>query len=487
MSKQKNRVPIVTVLGHVDHGKTTLLDTIRKANVAASESGGITQHVGAYQVQVNPKKPEKLITFIDTPGHEAFSKMRSRGAKVADIAILIVAANDGVKPQTIEAIKHIKQAKIPFIVAINKIDIDGVILDNVKGQLVENEVFVEGYGGDIVAIPISAKKNKGIDQLLEMIDLMFELEQENQEISQELEAVVLESYIDPHKGVIANIVLRSGSFKIGDQVWCENKMGKVKIIISSNGKHLNMATAGQPVQLLGFKNVLPVGSIISKNQIEKKDKEEKEEKANLVKNDEANADDGEEQKRINIILKTDVAGTLEAIKANLTEEINLIDAGVGELSESDVLLARSTNARLIGFHINIPSSVKKLAEMEEVKIETFDVIYHLLEDLQKRVLKLLEPTINEEVLGKAEVIAEFSIHKTHIAGCKVTEGVISRPLPARVMRGDRVIAEVKFKAMQVERKDVTDAKKKQEVALVFRPDVKFKLGDQVISYKVIED
>lgn len=479
MAKKKKqqstkRPPVITVLGHVDHGKTTLLDTIRKAKVADGEAGGITQHIGAYQVQLDPKEESTQITFIDTPGHEAFSKMRSRGAQVADIAILIVAANDGVKPQTKEAIQHIKNANIPFIVAINKIDLEGVNLDVVKSQLAEQDVIVEDYGGDVVAIPISAKNNKNIDQLLEMISLIYEM-QEVSKPKDNLQAVVMESYVDSQKGTVANILIRNGTIKVSDIVYCDGKSAKVKSLSTDSGLEISKAVISQPVQMLGFKEVLTVGSVITDTDDPFIPEEIKEVDSEL--------DDSE---KLKIIIKADVAGTLEAIKGNLTDEILLIDQGIGDISESDVLLAQSTGARLIGFHVSVPRSVKKLADMEKIKIETFDVIYHLLEDLQKRVLMMLEPTLNEEVLGTAEVIAEFKIKGSHIAGCKVTDGKIIRSAKVKVQREDKTIAEPRIGAMQVERTDTHEAKKKQEVALVFRPDVKFEIGDTIISYNIVE-
>jgi translation initiation factor IF-2 len=484
-TKSKKKIlknpPVVVVLGHVDHGKTTLLDTIRKTQVQASESGGITQHVGAYQVLAHKDKPESLITFIDTPGHEAFSKMRSRGAQVADIAILVVAANDGVKPQTKEAIIHIKKAKIPFIVVINKIDIEGIIINKVKAQLAESEVFVEGYGGDVVAVEISATKGKGIDQLLEMIELMWELEEPKSTLDH-LEALVLESFIDSQKGAIANLLIRSGQIEIGQTLFCQNQEGKVRSLISDTGKNIQKAVTSQPVQVLGFKKTLLVGALVTdsiKNvgeitkKLEKQKADESEEK--------------QEDNKLNIVLKTDVVGTLEAIKANLTEEIEIIGEGVGDISEGDVLLAASTGAKIFGFRVSIPRHVQKLADMEKVKIETFDIIYHLLEDLEKRVLKMIEPTINEEILGEAEVIAEFKIKGSHIAGCKVKDGALRKVEKYRVLREDKIIAKPRVAVMQEKRIEVVEVKKGNEAALVFRPDVKFRIGDKIICYRIVED
>jgi len=474
------RPPVVVVMGHVDHGKTTLLDTIRKANVAAGETGGITQHIGAYQVRVRPDDPKSLVTFIDTPGHEAFSKMRSRGATVADIAILVVAANDGVKPQTKEAISIIKKAELPFIVAINKVDIEGVIIDKVKGQLAENEVFVEGYGGDVVAVEVSALKGTGVPQLLEMIELMYEL-QPIKEATPHLESVVLESFVDSQKGAIANLLVRSGKIRTGQMLYCDDTEAKVRYMISDSGGNVDQVTSSQPVQVLGFSKSLPVGALVtdSKEAVEHLEKINK--RQLTVEELEA------EEKKLKIILKADVGGTLEAIKNSLTDEVLLVDDGVGDVSESDVLLAASTGARIIGFRVRLPKHVDKLAQMEEVKIQTFDIIYHLLEDLEKRVLKLMEPTINEEVYGKGEVIAEFNIKGTHICGVKVTEGALRRAAKFRILRGDKTVFEPRVAVMQENRQAAVEVKDGKEAALVFRPDIRFHIGDTVVCYRVVED
>jgi len=474
------RPPVVVVMGHVDHGKTTLLDTIRKTNVAGGETGGITQHIGAYQVKIRPEDPSSLITFIDTPGHEAFTKMRSRGAVVADIAILVVAANDGVKPQTKEAISIIKKANLPFIVAINKVDIEGVIIDKVKGQLAENEVFVEGYGGDIVAVEVSATKGTGVSQLLELIELMYEL-QEEKPVAPHLEALVLESYIDSQKGAVANILVRNGEIKTGQMLYCDEVEAKVRSLINDSGIIVNKVISSQPVQILGFAKTLPVGALVTDSK-EAVEHLEKQFKRKLTAEEIAN-----DEKRLKIILKADVGGTLEAIKNSLTEEVLLVDEGVGDISESDVLLASSTGSRIIGFRVRLPKHVDKLTQMEEVKIQNFDVIYHLLEDLEKRVLKLMEPTINEEVFGKAEVIAEFNIKGNHICGCKVLEGSIRKAAKFRIMRGDKILFEPRVAVMQENRIEVVEVKSGKEIALVFRPDVKFRIGDTVICYRVVED
>jgi len=495
---KKFRPPVVAVLGHVDHGKTTLLDKIRKADVASGEAAGITQHIGAYQVKLGAergkrgtRKTQSKITFIDTPGHEAFSKMRSRGAQVADLAILVVAANDGVKPQTKEAISHIKQAKIPFLVAINKMDLQAASVEMVKGQLAETDVLVEGYGGDVVCVEVSAKTGKGIPQLLEMLLLLAEMQELKLEKKAAFKGVIIESLLDKCKGPLATLIVKKGVLRLGDRLIAEDTKGKVKAMFDDKGKRIKRAGPSEPVQVLGFKGVPPVGSVVKKTtkttRVGAGLVPARNGKVDLIparpkkaaKQEEAN-----EIKQIKLILKADVAGTLEAIKANFTEEICLISEGVGAITESDILLAQSTGAVVIGFNVPVPQDVKKLSEMEKVKIKTYDVIYHLLEDLQGQILKMLEPTIDEEVLGKTEVIAEFDIKGNHIAGCKVKEGVFSKKQPVHIMRGEKKLADAKISQMQKEREDVEEVKKGNEVGLVFKPDIDFKLGDVIISYKI---
>ena len=502
---KQTRPPVVVVMGHVDHGKTTLLDALRaykstekSPSLTTKEHGGITQHIGAYQVRCQ----KKLITFLDTPGHEAFAKMRARGAQVADIAILVVAANDGVKPQTKEAISHIRKAKIPVIVAVNKIDLPEASVDMVKSQLAENEVLVEGYGGDTVCVAISAKQNKNINQLLEMILLVAEMQELTASSKNSLQAYVLESFLDSSKGIIANIIVKDGQLKAGDEVVAVLSgqlkkvmaKGKIKAIFNEYGKQISSVKPGQPAQILGFKTAPLVGSqVIASRQVlvdqteELPSSEEQEKKLTKETKQEQEDDlNSEEKPKLTVVLKADVQGTLEAIKTNLTEEVELVGEGVGDITESDVLLAQSTEAQLIGFHVQIPVQVKKLAAMEKVKIKTYEVIYRLLEDIQKQVLQMLEPAINEEVLGEAEVIAEFKIKDKHIAGCKVTSGAIAKNDRIRIMRGKEIVGEPReIASFQKEREEVAKVKKGEEVGIVFKPDIPFQIGDGIISYKVV--
>lgn len=506
-----SRPPVVVVMGHVDHGKTTLLDAIRSLgrsqkpqSLTVKEHGGITQHIGAYQVEVpleeEPKARDdfasRKITFLDTPGHEAFAQMRSRGAKVADLAILVVAANDGVKPQTKEAISHIKASQIPMIVAINKIDLPEASVEMVKAQLAESQVFVEGYGGDVVSVPISAKTSQGVDHLLEMILLVAEMQSLTLDSRALLKAYVLETFLDPHRGVVVNLLVKEGQLKIGEEVVAkalekEEEIvvsGKVKAMLGETGEPVNQALSGQPVQALGFKTMPLVGAQVTHGKIEIPETVQTQTVVNKTAVSSTEGEAEEKTQKLILILKADVQGSLEAIKANLTEEVVLVDEGIGDITESDVLLAASTKAQLIGFNVKVSGTVKKLAAMEKVKIKTYNVIYHLLEEIQQQVLKMLEPTIDEETLGEGEIIAEFKIKGSHIAGCKVTSGLIAKSNRVRIMRGEELVGEPKrIVSFQRERQEVTEVKKGNEVGIVFYPDVRFQIGDAIISYKRVND
>lgn len=465
------RPPIVAILGHVDHGKTTLLSAIRETDLTAKEYGGITQHIGAYQVEYKGEK----ITFIDTPGHAAFAKMRSYGAAVTDLVVLVVAADDGVKPQTKESLSHIKQAKVPFLVAINKIDLPQASVNMVKAQLAENGVLVEGYGGDIVCVEVSAKQKKGLDDLLEMILLITKMGDLKANPNGSLKGVVIDSKLDSKKGPVATLLIKNGTLKIGDQIFAEDVGGKTKSIMDENGKRLTKTELSKPIEVLGFKKVPPVGAKVQ----EKVGFKKKQKSPPVLQKETAE----EEKLTIKIILKADTLATLEAIESSLPQEVKVILSEVGQVTESDVLLAQSTGAKIIAFNIKTPSRVEKLAKAEKVNIVTYNIIYRLLEDIEKKVLKILEPTIDEEILGEAKIIAEFNIKTKHIAGCKITKGLINKINPLHLKREDKIIADAKITSFQKERQEIEEAKAGNEAGIVFSPDIDFKIGDVIISYK----
>jgi translation initiation factor IF-2 len=474
--KLLSRPPVVAVLGHVDHGKTTLLDKIRKTNVVAKEAGGITQHIGAYQVAYK----RRIITFIDTPGHAAFVKMRARGAEVTDLVVLVVAADEGVKPQTLESLKHIKATKTPYLVAINKIDLPNIIVDKVKKELAKNNILVEGFGGDIVAVPVSAKTGKGIDELLEMILLLAEMSELKADSHASLEAMVIESKLDRARGPVATILVKNGTLRLRDEIMADKLGAKVKAMLDETKKPVKEAGPGKPVEVLGFKGLPPVGSKIRKTKVvEEEVSKPKPTKKAIAKKGKS--------KKLRVILKADVAGTLEAVLTSLPEEVEVIFSGVGDVNDSDVLLASTTNSLLLGFNIKIPSQIRKLAQTEGVKIKTYRVIYELLEEVEKQALKVLEPTIDEEILGQAEIVAEFEAKKKRIAGCEVREGRIAKRDRLHLKRGAELVGNCRIKSMKQGKENVEKAKKEEEFGAVLAPSLDFRLGDMLVSFRKPKD
>jgi len=468
----------VAVLGHVDHGKTSLLDAIRKTTVAVREHGGITQHIGAYEGEFNIGDQKLRLTFIDTPGHAAFAKMRARGANVADIAVLVVAANDGVMHQTKESIDHIKTAGIPMIVAINKVDLPEADVDKVKGQLAEVGVLVEGYGGEVVAVPVSAKTGTGLSQLLEMISLLGEMQGLKADPDGPLEGVVIESRLDSRRGATATIVVRNGTLKVGDEIEAEGVSGKVKALFKGEGQTTQTAGPSVPVEALGLSAVPAIGARIKLmhegrpfgTQVQ------------TPKFEDTSKEKEDDQKRLRVILKVDVAGSMEAVRGELGKDIDVTAAGLGDISDSDILLARSTGSIIYGFGVKLPSATERLVEEEKVKVMTFRVIYELIEDVRKRVMMLRNPSLGEEVLGKATVVAEFKIDAARIAGCKVTEGKISKNSYLHIMRSSQLVADSRLKSLKHKKEDVEEVKINEEFGAVFNPYVDFEIGDVLISY-----
>jgi translation initiation factor IF-2 len=466
-----SRPPIVAVLGHVDHGKTTLLDKIRKTRVAQKEAGGITQSIGAYQVDFKGKR----ITFIDTPGHAAFSKMRARGAQVTDLVVLVVAANDGVMPQTIESLQHIKEAKVPFLVAINKIDLSGADLEKVKKQLADNGIKIEGHGGKVVAVSVSAKTGKGVEELMEMILLSAEMENIKADPQSELEAVVIESKKDK-RGSVATVIIRNGTLKVGDKIAVEKVSAKVRGLIDERGKPVKEAEPGKPVEVLGFKQVPPIGAKVTRIEELLETPLAHRPKPEKVK---------AEEKKLKLILKADSAGSLEAVKGSLSDEVLVIHSGVGGITESDVFLAKTTQAEIIGYQVKVSSSIQKRGEDEGVIVKTYNIIYELLDYLEERVLEILEPSLDEKAIGKAKVVAQFERGEEKIAGCQVLEGKIRKRDKIRLQRDDKLIGEAKIASMKHEREKIREAKRGTEFGAIFSPPLDFKVGDMIISSKPI--
>ena len=452
----KERPPIITVMGHVDHGKTSLLDVIRSTNVMATEVGGITQHIGAYQINYKGRK----ITFIDTPGHAAFTSMRARGAKITDIAILVVAADDGVMPQTIEAINHSKAAEVPIIVAVNKIDKPEADLNRVMQQLTEHGLVPEEWGGNTIFVQVSAKKRENIDALLEMVLLVAEVEDLKANPNRLAEGFVLEAKLDREKGVMASLLVLKGTLKVGDMVLAGESFGKIKAMINDSGKRIKQIGPSMPVEVLGLSEVPEAGDIfqavkderlashlVSERKIVKKEKFAKNNQKVSLENFFEKISE-ENLKELNIILKGDVHGTVEALSQSIvginTEEVkvNIIHEGVGAISENDVKLAMSSNGLIIGFNVRPDINAKKLAQEESVDIRLYRIIYEVLEDIKQAICGLLDPDIKEVELGSSEVRQLIKVPKVGvIAGCYVLEGKIINIAKIRVIRDGVIIHE----------------------------------------------
>lgn len=477
------RPPIVTILGHVDHGKTTLLDFIRKSSVAAKEHGGITQHIGAYQITHN----SQLITFIDTPGHAAFEKMRSRGAKVADIAVLVVAIDDGIMPQTDEAIKHIKEAKVPLIVAVNKIDLPGVNikvqLEKIKKQLSDREILPEEYGGDVPVVPLSAKTGKGVDKLLEAILLVAELNEIKGDLAAAPAGVVIEANLDKFKGAVATLLIRNGTLKKGDSIMVGGVKGKIRGMFDWDGKALDQAGPSTPVEVLGLEAVPPVGAVLGEIGEAKKLADVQSLVEKLKQGD---------TKQLKVIIKADKQGSLEAIQASLDKfnqdrkVVDYIFTGTADIGEENIKLAATVGAIVIGFNVKVAPNALKLAENEHVLIRTYNIIYELLEDIEDVVNTLLEVGQLEEVLGKAEIIAEFPFGKgERVAGCRMSEGIIAKGQRIRVVREGELVGETKLKSLRKVKEEVNKVEKGNDCGMIFDPPIDFQIGDIVESFRVI--
>ncbi len=458
------RPPVVTILGHVDHGKTSLLDRIRHANVAAGEIGGITQAIGAYQIEHNGKP----ITFIDTPGHAAFSAMRARGGKAADVAILIVAADDSVMPQTRESIEHIKNAKIPFVVAVNKVDLPGANTEKIKADLANCGVYVEGYGGNVPIVHISAKSGQGVDDLLEVILLLAELEELKDTSNVDpASALVVESSLHPQKGPLATLLVKLGTFKKNDDLYLGNQnIGKIRSMIDYSGKTVVTASPSTPVQIIGFSKVPDVGEIIAASPSERL------ESAIIATQSDQSID------LPNIILKADVQGSLEAIVSAIKDQVNIISSQVGLVTDTDIANAAASGAEIIGFNTKMSSPVAKLAEVEKVKFSNFRIIYQLFDyisEIKEKKQSEMAPKLVEN--GQAKVLKVFNFGAVIVFGCLCVSGKIKI---GDLVQGSKIIS------LKANKKDVDEVKKDEEFGMVIEPQIELKPGD-IISYQSIEE
>lgn len=490
------RPPVVTVMGHVDHGKTSLLDRIRKANVIAGEAGGITQHIGAYTVNIK----NHAITVIDTPGHEAFTAMRSRGAQITDIAVLVVAADDGVMPQTVEAINHAKAAGVPILVAINKIDKPGADPERVKQELTKYNLVVEEWGGETIAVNVSAKTGEGIESLLEMIIMMSEMEELTADPGREARGSVIESQIKRGKGSVATLLVQQGTLHVGDSIISGTTYGKIRTMIDDKGKRLKKAGPSTPVEISGLSDIPAAGDdfIVLENEKEARSlaekrkemqKGERQRRSNISLDDLfSQIQDGNIQD-VNIIIKADVQGSIEAIKQSLEKldneavRINIIHGAVGAINETDVLLASTSNAIVIGFNVRPDKNAVKLAETEEVDIRLYRVIYDAVEDIKKAMEGMLAPEFREKVMGNAEIREVFKIPSIGtIAGCYITDGKINRNDDVRIIRDGIVVLEAKIASLRRFKDDVKEVNTGYECGIGIEKYNDLKVGDNIEAF-----
>jgi len=494
------RYPVVAVLGHVDHGKTSLLDYIRKSNVTDSEAGGITQHIGAYRVLTD----DEGVIFLDTPGHEAFTAMRARGAQVTDIAIIVVAANDGIMPQTIEAINHVKAAEVNIIVAINKIDKKNANIERVKQQLADQGLIPEDWGGNTICVPVCALSGEGVDELLEMIVLLAEMNEYKTNFKKAARGIVIESNLDKGKGPLATVLIQKGTLKIGDPVVCGHIYGRIRAMVDDRGEVIKEADACTPVKIVGLNNVPQAGDqlyVVNDEKFARHLAEKRAQKHKEIsrKSSPVSFDDLFEQitkgevKELNLIIKGDVHGSVEALQDSLMKlsieevKIKIIHSGVGAITESDVMLAAASNAAIIGFNVRPDTKARKMAESENVDIRSYRIIYEVIEDVKAAVTGMLDPEYKEVVQGVAEVRQVFKSSRVgNIAGSYISEGKISRNSTIRVIRDGQTLHEGKIASLKRFKDDVKEVSNGYECGILLESFNDFKEGDILEAYTMEE-
>jgi translation initiation factor IF-2 len=488
---------VVTVLGHVDHGKTSLLDAVRQTNITSRESGGITQHIGAYQVEHKGRK----VTWIDTPGHQAFTAMRARGASVTDIAVLVVAADDGVQPQTVEAISHIRAADVPMVVALNKIDKSNADPDRVKSQLAEQGITIEEYGGDVPLVAVSARTKVGLDDLLDVVLLVADVRELKADPERAAVGNVIEAHLERGRGPVATVLVRTGTLARGDLIVAGTTFGRVRAMIDDRGKTINRAEPSRPVEILGLPDVPEAGDIVRAVPDERAAKvaveaEQRRRAAGAAGERPATLDEMFAQakegkaKELKLVLKADVQGSLEAIKGSLAkvpqEEVtlNVIHAAVGDITESDVTLAGASNAVIIGFGNKLDAPAKRVADQMQVDVRIYKVIYELLDDVQKALVGMLEPEMVEQILGHAEVRQTFTSGKTTIAGCMVLDGVMRRGAQARLVRGGAPVYDGRIGTLKRFKEDAREVNAGLECGLTLDGHNDVAVGDIIEAYAI---
>jgi len=491
------RPPVVTILGHVDHGKTSLLDSIREAHVADGEAGGITQHIGAYQILYQGQKA----TFLDTPGHEAFTAIRSRGARVTDIAILVVAADDGLMPQSIEAINHAKSAAVPMIIAINKMDLPGADPERVKRQLSEQNLLVEDWGGDIISVEVSARTGDGLDSLLESVFLVSEISELKSNPDKSATGVVIEAELDRRKGPTCTLLVQSGTLRIGDPIVAGSTWGKIRAMTDDQGHSINEVGPGYPAEVLGLSSVPEAGDLfdivtnyrLARSTAEDHQRQSKSQTSPLraITLDEiVNQIDLGDIKELNLVLKCDVQGSNEAVRQSLehlteqTARVRILHAAVGSITETDVLLAGASKGIIVGFNVGEEIGVSKVAERMGVEIRHYEIIYKLLEEMSQALQGILEPTYRDIILGQAEVREIFpSRRNIQIAGCRVLEGRMTRGASTRVTRNSEVLMETSIVSLRHFRDEVNEMNAGTECGIMLQGFNDFQEGDIVESYR----
>jgi translation initiation factor IF-2 len=500
------RPPVVTVMGHVDHGKTSLLDAIRKTRVAAGEAGGITQHIGAYQVEVPHAGELRKITFLDTPGHEAFTAMRARGTKVTDVAVLVVAADDGVRPQTLEAISHARAAEVPIVVAINKIDKEGASPERVKQELSGQDLVAEDWGGSTVMVPVSALRGENIDQLLEMILLVTEVEDLQANPDRLAKGTVIEAHLDKAKGPVATLLIQNGTLRSGDVVAAGPVLGKVRAMVDDTGKRVKEAGPSYAVEALGFSEVPTAGDEFEVYPDEKSARavvgdRASEARASRLAQQMASrrvslasmsgqVSEGE-LKELNLILKADVQGSVEAILGALEQlpkeevQVRVLLSAPGEITETDVDLAAASGAVIVGFNTSMAPGARRAADATGVDVRDYEVIYKLLEEIQMAMEGLLEPELVEESLGEAEVRAVFTIGKNAVAGCYVTNGKLQRNCKVRIHRGREKVYEGDLDSLRRNKDDVKEVATGFECGIGCDRFSSWQEGDRVEAFKLV--
>lgn len=478
--------PVVAVLGHVDHGKTTLLDAVRKTNIVALEFGGITQSIGASSIKFISEGREKRITFIDTPGHEAFIRMRGRGVQAADIGLLVVSSTDGVMPQTRESIKLLKDSKIPFIAVLTKIDLPDKNPEKVKQQLLKEGVMLEGYGGDVPCISVSAKTNRNIKELLELILLVFELKQEDLSLLEqsEFKGIVIESRLNQKSGPKATIVIKNGSVAVRDEIEADGDVARVRSIINDKGERLQKATIGDAVEILGFKKVPAVGSVVlEKSELAATALGPVRSFPPSTTPSSAEVSSKTSKEGLSIVLCADTLGSLEAIVNALPKEILVVLQKTGEVSPADTLFAKSVGAIVIGFNIKVRNEIVKLASLEKVLFKNYTIIYELIDEIND-VLEGKQLKLEEEIFGKAKVLASFPYEKTKVLGIRVLEGRVARGDKARLIRQptDEVLGEALVSSVRVGKNTISKVEKGHEAGIMLSPFLDFAIGDMLIFH-----